>query len=321
MGLVLGHLDAGLTSDKDGHREYNVTWLVANDSTIDGPQGASFALGLPQIGDPWLLGSDYDPWAFCWPNWTIRPVTTREPGVLYTVEQVFSTKPLKRCQDTPIEDPLLEPMKISGSWITRRRRIAKDRNGVVIRNGAHEPLKVEVDKPFPTVTISLNTATNLLPLFAPMMGTLNEVDLWDLGPRRVKMAGGQWSRVLYGTCNYYYTNTLEFEVDDSAEGKLFDVEAGNVGAMCLLGHSLGTMYTDSDGNPMPLDPDALDPDGVEYYKSAKWFEKYRDRSGAVCEVLLTAKGIPLPVGEDPAPIVVEHCDESDFALLGIPTTL
>ena len=106
---VIDKLSYGATRDEEGHREYKVKWLVKSLKT-DGPAMVFMASGLYSVGAYWNLGGT-DAWAWCRPQMTIAIHQPREgdPNEYWTAEQTFSTKiNSKRCQDTPIEDPLLE---------------------------------------------------------------------------------------------------------------------------------------------------------------------------------------------------------------------
>src|SRR5690606_20598511 len=115
---LLGRIDWGVQRADDGHRDYFIKWLVEAPSTAYGPQSISFTPGLPQIGAPWTFGTDNDAWAFCTPAWSIAPRNASQQRSQYwVVTQPFTTRPMWRCQDTHIENPLLEPPRLSGSYV------------------------------------------------------------------------------------------------------------------------------------------------------------------------------------------------------------
>lgn len=320
---VLGHIDWDLDQDKDGHRDYSVTWLVAASTPSDGPQQVRQAFGLPAIGDPWLIGFDDDPWAFCWPDAKCTPLNTKEPNYFWTVKQKFSTRPLRRCQDTPIEDPLLEPYKISGSYVKYRREAQRDKNGLPIKYTSHERIRgaeVEYEEPFPTVVISFNSASSQLPFFGPVMGHLNSEDMWGLGARRILLNEVEWERKVYGRCNYYWWTQYTFEVDDSEDGDLFDRRIANVGSMCLKGTSPGSPFKATPYTAVSTDP--YDPDATRLaYENPKNFEAYVDLQGHRQRVYLNRYGIPLvPGDEDYHYIEVKKHKESDLLVLGVPSS-
>jgi len=295
MAIALGRIDWGMHRDKEGHRHYNVKWLVQAAATTEGPALVLSAAGLPTPGTPWAFGVDADPWAFCSPECNVRPQLVREPGVYWTVEQNFTTKPMKRCQETTIEDPLLEPPVIEGSFAKYVRAAIKDREDVAIENSARElitdPALVERDDGKPTVLISMNVPMLDLGLVTSLMNHLNEGDMWGLDPKCVKLSDWRWQRLLYGVCNYFYRVTYEFEIDE--EG--FD----------RVGYDVGTQFLKPGG----------DPGNQEHY------EKYRDASGELAKCFLDGAGGVLPAGDAKIEIEVKLYSLGDLFLLGVPATL
>src|SRR5688572_19521466 len=113
---VWGRLDWDLRVDRDSHKEYYIQWLVKTDNIDDGPLDVLSAPELPIPGSWWEYGSDNDPWAFCTPEAVVRPGYSKGAGFWWTVENIFSTRPLKRCEDSTYSDPFNEPFRISGSF-------------------------------------------------------------------------------------------------------------------------------------------------------------------------------------------------------------
>lgn len=293
---VKGRLDWSLKRDADGHRDYSIEWLVGCTDVADGPLVVLSASGLPAIGATWVFGNDNDPWAFCLPTCNVKPVLTREPGVWWVVEQTFSTKPLKRCQTTSIENPLLEPAKLSGTFAKYTKEATKDRNGNPIKSSSHELIKgkaVEVDDSRPGVQVSLNSLTLPLSTIAPMIDTVNDAMLWGLVARKIKLSNAPWSRQLYGTCTFYYTITYEFEINDSALGwdrKILDE---------------GTKVLAKGGNK----------------DNPRDFVVYKDRNGENTRVLLDGNGAAITDIANAHYFDFEYYEESDFTTLGIPASL
>lgn len=221
MSASVLHTDArvvwGGTRDEEGHRTFKIVHQVKCTSENDGPYTVMNATGLPTIGSAWTFGNDFDLWAFCTPEMKVRrhPDYKRgEPAVWWYVEQTFSTVPQERCADTQIENPLDEPDKISGSFSKFTREAQQDRNGDLILSSSHEPITgVERDDNRPTVVVEQNISDLGLDTFSAMVDTVNDAGLWGLPARTIKLSNVSWERHIYGTCFFYYTRRLEFEVD------------------------------------------------------------------------------------------------------------
>ncbi len=170
-GVVKGRLGWSLARDDVGFRLYRVSHLVES-LYADGPQAAMNAVGLPMIGAPWNYGNDFDPWAFCRPTlsattWKVK----NELNKFWKVDQVFSNKPLDRCQDETIEDPLLEPQKVSGTFVKSTKEAGKGYASLaaaaaggertkLLATSSFEALRgINVDLNHPTVKIEQNVAT------------------------------------------------------------------------------------------------------------------------------------------------------------------
>jgi hypothetical protein len=316
-GTALGRTDWNLTVDQDGHRDYKIKWLVQTTSTDDGPAAILLAAGLPAIGSTWAFGNDFDSYAYCWPNWVVNPVITKERGNLWTVEQTFSTKPLKRCQDTQIENPLMEPPRLSGTFFKYTEECQKDRHGNMLKSTSHEMFTgglIEFDANRPTIRIGINTLFLPLELFCELMDSVNDTPLWGLDERKIKLSNVTWERKLFGVCSYYYSVDYEFDVNF----KTFDRRLVDQGKHCLRGWSPGSR-TKSESK---LDPDAIDPDtGEANHLNPKNFEVYKDLNGENTICLLDGKGRPIEDGEEPHEIVFEKYDEANLLTLGIPSIL
>ena len=292
--VVIGRLDWSMDRDKEGHRTYKVKWLVQCSSVFDGPAYALVASGLPAIGSSWNQGNDYDAWARCWPNLTAKYLTQNERGLWWEVEQTFSTKPLTRCQDTTIENPINEPDRISGGFSKYTREVEKDKDGDAIKTSSLERIRgdqVTFDDNRPTVTIEKNVLILPLSDIAEAVDTVNSNTMWGLTSRKVKLTNVSWSRELYGTCTFYYKVSYEFGVDfDTFDRKVYDE---------------GTRVLVKGGNKNdPAD-----------------FELYKDINGENTRVFLDGNGNILPAGDDPVEIDIEYYEETNFTTLGIPTTL
>ena len=305
--------------DAEGHRIYTIRHRVFTTTSVDGPQVVMNAPGLPLVGSAWNFGNDLDLWAFCTPNMRVIPDQTPggEPSTYWTVEQVFSTLPRERCQDTTIEDPLLEPQKVSGSFLNFTKEADEDKDGNAILTSSHERVRgteVEIDEARATVVIEQNVLNLGLETFTPMVNTVNDDTLWNLATRKIKLSRVSWSRKVYGVCTFYYTRRFEFDIDFNT----FDREITDVGTKVLNGHWEATGWTLDDINSLPPDKDRPD-----------HFIRVPDRKGEIFDsILLDGDGEPNTTG---TPVViplatasggsVQFYPESDFLTLDIPTSL
>lgn len=292
--------------DKEGHRTFTVQHQVETDTRYDGPHTVMFTPGLPAIGSLWNFGNDNDSWAFCYPLMDVNLRDRKENVRLWDVDQTFSTKPLTRCQDESIEDPLLEPPKIGGGFANYTKEATTDINGVPILSSSWETVRgkaVEVDADRSTVWVEQNVATLGQATFATMINTVNDDVLWGFAARKVKLSMVTWERKLYGVCDFYYTRRFEFQTDDNT----FDLDD------ILDEGTKAYGYWDGDdwiiaGNP--ADPSAA--------------RKYLDKNDNPARVLLDGFGQPNIVGAVQAKIPrspIKYYTESDFLALGIPTEL
>jgi hypothetical protein len=299
-----GRIDWNSSRDKEGHRDFKIRWLVKAD-VEDGPGIVMATPGLPEIGAPWAYGNDDEQWALCWPTMTVKMLKTKEPGEFWTVDQMFSTRPLKRCQDDSIENPLNEPDRVSGSFVKYLEEISKDRNGDAIKSSSHEMIRgaiVEFDNNRPMVNIEKTLLILPLSTFAPMVDTVNDAPLWGLLERMIKLDNVSWSRLLYGTCNFYYTVGYEFGIDY----KTFDRVAMDEGTKCLIGWAPGS--------------DAAQVAAIPGGNPITDFEVYKDVNGENTRCVLDGTGKPVLAADgQPAEIDIEYYAESNLLSLGIPT--
>lgn len=207
-----------MSRDSEGHRTYKLTCMVECDSKNDGPFTAIQAPGLPAIGSTWAFGNDIDLWAYCLPDMEVTQVHKAGPNKFFLIQYTFSTKPpdRQRCQDTQIQDPLLEPPGLSGNFVKYTEEATHDRFGLPIINSAFEQIRgpqVEFDANRMQIKIEMNVWPLNLPLIASMMDTVNKYPLWGLPPRTIKLSNAPWTRKFKGVCQEYFTRTLEFDIN------------------------------------------------------------------------------------------------------------
>lgn len=313
-----------LERDKDGHRSYHVVWQVMC-ATTDGPQAIMNATGLPAIGATWAYGGDSDSYAYCWPTLRVQHApgyAEGEPAELWHVEQVFTTKPLNRCQTDSIEDPLLEPYKVSGSFRQYSREITRDRYDRLLKTSSHQPLQgpdVEFDDGNPTVRIQQNVANLGLSTFSNLYNCVNGHSMWGLPARCVKLSNVSWERLLYGTCSYYFKRVFDFEVNYFT----FDRWTPDYSNICIRG-----------GWDRTVKPYVWrEAPGVDF-NNPQDFMRYKDWNDENCRVLLDGQGKPLSAAlttgtgtstatgdDDVVYIHVQYYQERNMWILDLPTDL
>lgn len=333
---VLGKADWGLTRDKDGYRDYHIIYLIETTSTQDGPQTVLFTPGIPSVGSVWAFGNDLDDWVWAVPDtriYTVKRGGPNDPTNYWILEQTFTNRPQWRCQDTNIENPLLEPPRLSGSYVKYVEEKRKGMDGKYFRSSSHELITgadVEFDSNRPTVTIEITSLTLPLGTITSMVDTVNDANLWGLSPRKIKLSNVSWRRLLWGVCTFYYVVTLEFDVNFQT----FDRVVADMGTRELRRDILKTINPNT-GNPYtPLDtvtkwttPDNKTitfPTGTRLMDIPQAFDLIRDKSGfPLGWHHLNGRGqIWYPdSGDPPGEITLKYYPESNFLLLGIPTTL
>jgi len=209
---VLGRQGWTLERSREGHRNYSVSFKVKAENS-DGPATVTGAIGLPAVGATWTYGSDNDAWAFCTPYIKAEPILREEKNEIWLLTYKFTTEPTNRCNTNTIENPLLEPQKISGNFKSRNVKTTRDRNGDLIQTTAFEPVEVEFEEEEAEVTISQNVASLGLDTVTEMMNKVNSATMWGLAARKIKLSKFRWERKLYGVCNYYYTRTFGFDIN------------------------------------------------------------------------------------------------------------
>jgi hypothetical protein len=282
--LIPGPRTWSMSRDTEGHRTYKVKFLVECDKA-DGPGVAIRCPGLPYPGTRWIIDNEVDLWATCRWDADVTPlVTDGDPNTLFEIEFTFSTKPFdkKSCKDTELTDPLLEPQKISGSFVKYTEEATTDRLGFPITNSAHEQLRgpqVEFDSNRPQVRIEQNVAILNLALFSSMVDCVNSTPMWGLGARKIKLSNVTWEKKFQGTCQPYYTRTFEFEIRYDG----FDRDLLDEGTKVLHGHwnnTTGNWDLDNIGGAAPS------------RNNPNHFDRFKDRQGENCRVILNGKGLP-----------------------------
>lgn len=297
----------GGDEDDAGYRTYKVSFLVECD-TDEGPQAAREADGLPQIGDSYQFGADFDEWVWCRPEFTAKPEMTDGGNIFFRLTFTFSNKPvdykIQRCFENPtIQDPTLEPFKISGNSHKDKEEAVFDRFWEPILNSAWEPVHgkvVEFDIHYSTVEIEMNRYILNLEQIDRFMNTVNFEPLWGYPERCVKLSDRKFKRAFFGVCSIYFTITLIFEIkvkidpETGAKYSGWDRRILDEGTRVMYGHwdrSTGLWFSDL------INGQAPNPDNPAH------FIRYKDPQGQDTRVLLDGRGMPL----QNAPPLVTGC--------------
>lgn len=244
----------GWTAWSGGRDEYGWrTWYIvfrveSDDPGNDGPAGALLAPGLPLVGSLWNFGNDRDDWAWCTFETDVKQVEgDGEKNQFFDVKFKFTNKPpqVQRCNDTSIEDPLLEPFKLSISGQNFTEEATEDRYGRPILNSAWEEFrgpKVEFDRARSSVNIEMNVLRLSAEIWGPLQDTVNDRPLWGLPARCIKLAPVDAERKFWGTCFQYFTLKFKFEINcrrDTRTGQIvsgWDRDLLDEGTKMLIGH-------------------------------------------------------------------------------------
>jgi hypothetical protein len=207
-------IDWTISVDADGQREYAVTWQVQTTNAADGPDIALTCPGLPVPGSHFSVGNSYDPWAFYQRKGSARLHDRMKSAKLWDVTINYSTRPARRCMDSSVQDPLLEPARVSGGFNKFTRRAVKDTSGNALVTTGNEPILsgVEIDDNRPTVRLEMNVAWVNLSFVSTYVDTVNNATWWSCAARTIKCSEFNWERVLYGTCRFYYRVQFTFEL-------------------------------------------------------------------------------------------------------------
>ncbi len=288
MAKLIGPIKWDGDEDEYGYRTYTLVQLVEVEKT-EGPQFALDCDGVPSKGDVWDASADQNDWAWCISKAAKQVQTERQlPNVQFHVTSVFSSKPAadskQRCNDQKVEDPLLEPPRISVSTSNDKEEATHDRFGQPITNSAWEQLRgpqIEFDKSSLRVKIVQNVPNHLLPILSAMRDTVNGVPLWGCPVRTIKLASVGLERKFYGQCEVYWERTLEFEI----RAETWDRYILDEGTKALNGHwnAVGNYVIDDiDGEP----PDRFNP---------AHFIRFKDRDNENCRVVLNGRGVPAKI--------------------------
>lgn len=286
--------------DDEGYYEYRLKSIVTC-STLDGPANALRTPGLPLSGAIWQIDNDIDVWAWCRPGATATPMAKEgDPNQQFIVENRFSSKPdlTQKCYDQNIQDPLLQPQKVTGGFARFDEEATHDRFGERILNSAWEQIRgdqVKFDQVRGTIKIEQNVAILNQAIFEPMRNTVNMAPLWGFPARSIRLANSTWEPKFYGLCYKYYTRIFEFEiwVKWVLVGSTWVLKSGwdrdllDEATKALRGHwnNLGKWVLDNIGGNPP------DPNNPSH------FIRVKDSDGENMRVILNGAGVPYDPGD------------------------
>lgn len=314
-----GLKNQSLQRDDEGHRTYELMWHYRTDDYLDGPETVLQMVNtLHPVGSAYLEGNDYDPWAFRTPELSIAPhrdIKEGDPIADWIVTSKFTTKPMFRCNDTTIDNPLLEPVSISGDFVHVSREQKTDKTGKPLLHVNFEPMigpEVEEKISFPAITLAFNSATLPISIINLLINKVNDAPLWGLPKRCVRFTDCKWERILYGVCFYYFKMTYTFETNFETFDKLIPA----VGYKTRLAGSLP-------GFPSSF---AVQKDVLGENEGSVILNVFGDLADpAKTPLIVDASGnIENPTTGDPlGPLMQrrEIAKEGNLLLLGIPSTL
>jgi len=286
-------------------RSYVSTFEVITDDVDDGPITAAAASGIPLRGDSYTFGNDYDTWCFAQEaKATLRSADETRKIWTVTVEYLHPDDQQAKDESTTgnYQDPVDMGWKISGSFSGEQVPTVKDKDGALIANSAEQ---VFLDPPLmkdanvDTLILSKNTATIDLSVRAELIGKVNEVAIWGLEPRQVKLRRWDYQIQWYGNGDSYVSNTWEFAIKSQKS----EIDASEIG------------WTDElldQGNRYIINAGENDPQ-----------KRYADiiRAGRVTVERLDGNGQVLDADDPPEWLQFKVEDEVDFTDYDFPDPL
>lgn len=325
----------GVTVDDEGYRTYELVFRLKG-AVGDGPAAALQCPGLPAVGSAWFVGNDVDIWAFR--KWATTATMVEEdgPNRYWDTKLIFSTKSNeKKCNDQKIEDPLLEPQKISGKFVKDKERggfassVEYYTNGALVRtvpyparilNSAFEEMhgpQNEWDVSRWAVHVEQNVLSLQLELCDEMRDAVNDAALWGFPARCVKLCDFTWEKLYYGQCYAYYKRMFDFEINAIKHPTTGVVTSGwdkrellDEGMKVIRGewNAAGTLWIPDVTNP----PNYLNP---------SHYIRFKDPHGNLARVVLDGAGDPhnSDTHAEPGKVKVKKYFAKNLLLLGIPT--
>lgn len=185
-------------------RRYTCTYLVVTDDPLDGPNKAILHPAIPQYGDFFQYGNDWDLLATCVSK--SADVESAETKTRWVVTCEFSADPAEQASaGDEVQSPLDVPPTIQSSSFIFRRVVKKDANGKPYAASSGELFEPpEEEEVFWTrLTIGRNEAEVRWSLLDQLKGKTNEQPLFGRPPGSVRLEDATWSLAWHGKRQYF----------------------------------------------------------------------------------------------------------------------
>lgn len=311
FGTNHGPVKKSASANRDGERKYEITYLVEMTSATDGPLlavgGLIVDLGVTVGTSTLSINGDVDSYAYLTHGYkTERHATGSEKGYYWKVTLFYETVTREgqdRDPTNPVENPLNDPVKISGTFSKGTVKVCKDASNATIKNTSHDPIYVDKDESRPTVRIEKNVTTLPLSSITNLINNVNSVSMWGLSARKIKFSSASWTRKYWGT-TVYYTLVYEFEINTNTFDRTDIPDRNNK-------HIRGEFDKDNNFTAKP-GMDVANPEDFEPWVNARG--RYKDGW------LNTSTGVPSNTENYLS--TVELYDETDLETnLGLPSSL
>jgi hypothetical protein len=283
--------DWSMDTDEEGHRDYTLIWQVQTSGATYGPDHALFASGMPLPGSSLSVGNTVDPWAFYQRKGSARLKNRGSRKDVWLATTIFSTRPVRRCQNNTIADPLLEPHRVRGSADMFTREATEDKDGNPLLYSSNERIKgpaIQEEDGYPTIELEQNVAWLNIPFLTDYRYAVNSAAWWGMPARTIRCKTFTWERVLYGTCYFYFRVTTTFQLNENT----WDLEILDEGDMVKIA---GT--------------------------SPAEFRRAKDEFEETVHVLLDGNGNALAPGATPVYLNKRVRKEKDFSAVGWPVVI
>ena len=283
--------DWSLETDEEGHRDYTLVWQVQTTGPTYGPDHALFAPGMPLPGASLNAGATVDPWAFYQRKGSARLKSRSSRKDVWLATTVFSTRPVRRCQNNTIADPLLEPHRVRGGADAFTREATEDKDGKSLLYSSGERMRgpaLQIEDGYPTIELEQNVAWINIPFLTQYRYAVNNGTWWGMAARTIRCQTFTWERILYGTCYYYFRVTTRFQLNE----KTWDLRILDEGDMVKIA---GT--------------------------SPAKFRRAKDEFEENVRVLLDGSGNALDPGAEPVYLDKRVRAERDFGVVGWPVVI
>jgi hypothetical protein len=208
----------------------------------------------------------------------------------------YTTKPpernVRRCQDTQVESPLLEPPKVKIGYRGTKKQATHDRFGVQVKNSGHQQIRgaaVEFDEFVTTITIEQNLAVYNVRFHSAFQNRVNDSPIYGMPARTVLVKSVEAEERYYGLCYKYYARKIELEINE----KGFDRDILDESSMVLKGKwdKDTRVWTVGTVNGEPANP-----------SNPLHFDRMLDAKGNPTKIILDGFGVPF------SPQLTDKCD-------------